>query len=85
MIQLYSYQNGGNMAGRVVPRWGFPASASSNGEGDRDINARLKTKYHMNVSKSIGFFGESSSKIISTSILGEIKLEIVLPLKSLVV
>ena len=31
----------------------------------------------MNLSESIGFFGESSSKIINTSILGEIKLEIV--------
>jgi hypothetical protein len=31
----------------------------------------------MNLSESIGFFGEGSSKIINTSILGEIKLEIV--------
>jgi hypothetical protein len=46
-------------------------------EGDRDINTRLENKYHMNLSESIGFFGESSSKIINTSILGEIKLEIV--------
>ena len=75
--KLYSYQNAGNMAGRVVPRRGFPASAYAAGEGERDINARLKNKYHMNLSESIGFFGESSSKIINTSILGEIKLEIV--------
>jgi hypothetical protein len=60
-----------------VPRRGFPASAYAAGEGDRDINTRLKNKYHMNLSESIGFFGESSSKIINTSILGEIKLEIV--------
>ena len=75
--KLYSYQNAGNLAGRVVPRRGFPASSSSAAEGDRDINARLKNKYHMNLSESIGFFGEGSSKIINTSILGEIKLEIV--------
>ncbi len=31
----------------------------------------------MNVSESIGFFGESSSKIINTVILGEIKLEMI--------
>jgi hypothetical protein len=38
---------------------------------------KLKNKYQMNLSESIGFFGEGSSKIINTSILGEIKLEIV--------
>jgi hypothetical protein len=65
------------MAGRVVPRRGFPASAYAAAEGDRNINARLKNKYHMNLSESIGFFGESSSKIINTSILGELKLELV--------
>ncbi len=65
------------MAGRVVPHRGFPASAYAVAEGDRDINARLKNKYYMNLSESIGFFGESSRKIINTSILGEIKLEIV--------
>jgi hypothetical protein len=31
----------------------------------------------MNLSESIGFFGESSSKIINTAILGELKLEII--------
>jgi hypothetical protein len=53
------------MAGRVVPRRGFPASAVTVGGtnvGDADINARLKNKYHMNLSESIGFFGESSSE-----------------------
>ena len=38
--KLYSYQNAGNMAGRVVPRRGFPASAYAASEGNRDINAR---------------------------------------------
>ena len=65
------------MAGRVVPRRGFPASASDVGEGDVDINTRLKNKYHMNLSESIGFFGESSSKIINTALMGELKLEII--------
>ena len=79
--KLYSYQNGGSMAGRVVPRRGFPASAvtpaGGTNVGDEDINARLKNKYHMNLSESIGFFGESSSKIINTAMMGEIKLEII--------
>ncbi len=61
--KLYSYQNGGNMAGRVMPRRGFPASVYAAAEGDRDINTRLKNKYHMSLSESIGFFGESSSKL----------------------
>jgi hypothetical protein len=65
------------MAGRVVPRRSFPASAIAVAEGDANINARLKNKNHMNLSESIGFFGESSSKIINTSILGGVKLEIV--------
>ncbi len=55
--KLYSYQNAGNMAGRVLPRRGFPSSAYAVAEGDRDINARLKNKYHMSLSESIGFFG----------------------------
>ncbi len=59
--KLYSYQNTGNYACRVVPRRGFPAS---NTVANEDINVRLKNKYHMNLSESIGFFGESSSKII---------------------
>ncbi len=43
--KLYSYQNAGTMAGRVVPRRGFPASAVTAGGvdvGDEDINTRLK-------------------------------------------
>ena len=31
----------------------------------------------MNLSESVGFFGEASSKIINTAMLGEIKLEII--------
>lgn len=74
--KLYSYQNGNaaTMKGYVVPRRGFPAS---NNVADLDINARLKNKYHMNLSDSVGFFGEASSKIINTAMLGELKLEII--------
>jgi hypothetical protein len=74
--KLYSYQNGNTatMKGYVVPRRGFPAS---NSVADADINTRLKNKYHMNLSDSVGFFGEASSKIINTAVLGELKLEII--------
>ena len=72
--KLFSYQTSGNYKGYVVPRRGFPAS---NNVADADINARLKNKYHMNLGDSIGFFGEASSKIINTAILGELKLEII--------
>jgi hypothetical protein len=37
----------------------------------------MKNKYHMNLSESLGFFGESSSKIINTTMIGEIKLGII--------
>jgi len=74
--KLYSYQSGNaaSLKGYVVPRRGFPAS---NNVADLDINVRLKNKYHMNLSESVGFFGEASSKIINTAILGELKLEII--------
>ena len=72
--KLYSYQTTGGMKGYVVPRRGFPAS---NNVADLDTNARLKNKYHMNLSESVGFFGEASSKIINTAMLGELKLEII--------
>ena len=54
--KLYSYQNGNaaSLKGYVVPRRGFPAS---NNVADADINTRLKNKYHMNLSESVGFFG----------------------------
>ena len=58
--KLYSYQNAGNYAGKVVPRRGFPAS---NNVADLDINARLKNKYHMNLSESIGFLGRVQVKL----------------------
>jgi hypothetical protein len=45
--------------------------------GTADINTRAKNKYHMNLRESLGFFGESSSKIINTIMIGEIKLEII--------
>jgi hypothetical protein len=74
--KLYSYQNGSaaSLKGYVVPRRGFPSSTYV---ADLDINTRLRNKYHMNLSESVGFFGESSSKIIDTSMLGELKLEII--------
>ena len=80
--KLYSYQklDTSSLKGYVVPRRGFPASVITVGGanvGDEDINTRLKSKYHMNLSESIGFFGESSSKIINTAMMGELKLEII--------
>ena len=47
--KLYSYQNlnGSSLKGYVVPRRGFPPSAADAAEGDLDINARLKNKYHI--------------------------------------
>jgi len=74
---LYQKPSGGTMAGRVVPRRGFPVSAWDNDAANNDINARMKDKYHLNLGDSIGFFGEGSSKIINTAILGEVKLELV--------
>ena len=80
--KLYSYQklDTSSLKGYVVPRRGFPASVITVGGanvGDEDINTRLKSKYHMNLSESVGFFGESSSKIINTAMMGELKLEII--------
>jgi hypothetical protein len=74
--KLYSYQTGNavSLKANIVARRGSPAS---NSEPDVDITARLRNKYYMNVSESIGFFGESSSKNINTVILGEIKLEMI--------
>jgi hypothetical protein len=72
--KLYAYQTTGTMKGYVVPRRGFPAS---NNVADLDVNTRLRNKYHMNLSESVGFFGEASSKIINTAMLGELKLEII--------
>jgi len=72
---IYNIQNAGGMAGRVVARRGFPVSVI--GDGSDNINARNENIYHMNLGDSIGFFGEGSSKIINTAILGEVKLELV--------
>ncbi len=75
---IYQRPSGGNMDGRVVPRRGFPPSNFVNtAVGQDDINCRSESVYHMNLGDSIGFFGEGSSKILNTAILGEIKLEIV--------
>ena len=74
---LYSYPTAGGMAGRVVPRRGYPASVLNDDASQNDINARLRNFYHMNLGESVGFFGEGSSKIINTAVLGEVKLEFV--------
>jgi hypothetical protein len=70
---LYTYQTG-----RIMPKRGFPIGLR---EGANNTvvatNVNHKAKYHMNLSESVGFFGESSSKILNTALLGEIKLEIV--------
>lgn len=80
--KLYSYHTttGSTLKGYVVPRRGFPASAITANTidvGDVSGNTRMKNKYHMNLSESLGFFGESSTKIINTAFIGEIKLEII--------
>jgi len=62
--------------GSIVSRRGFPASYYVAGD-DVDVNCRNKDTYHMNLGDSVGFFGEGSSKIINTAILGEVKLELV--------
>jgi hypothetical protein len=81
---IYTYQNDSATAntGRIIPKRGFPVGETGAGASPArvlvpDINLRHKAKYHMNLSDSIGFFGEGSSKILNTALLGEIKLEIV--------
>lgn len=72
---MYTYQTG-----RIIPRRGYPISifdATNDAHIVPNINARHNAKYHMNLGESIGFFGEGSSKILNTAILGEIKLEII--------
>jgi len=72
---IYTYQTG-----RIVPRRGYPVSIF---DATNDVyiipakNARHQNLYHMNLGESLGFFGEGSSKILNTAILGEIKLEII--------
>jgi len=74
---VYSKPTAGGMSGRIVPRRGFPASVYNDNAAMNDINIRLKNKYHFNLGDGCGFFGEASSKILNTAILGEIKLEFV--------
>ena len=74
--KIYQKPTAGNMSGYIVPRRGFPAS-NHVGAAEDDVNSRGEAVYHMNLGDSIGFFGEGSSKILNTAILGEIKLEIV--------
>jgi hypothetical protein len=80
--KLYNYQTttASTLKGYVVPRRGFPASAITANNidvGTADINTRSKNKYHMNLSESLGFFGENSTKIINTAMIGEVKIEII--------
>lgn len=75
---LYQKPTGGTMSGYIVPRRGFPPSNRTGTDaGQDDINCRMEDTYHLNLGDSIGFFGEASSKILNTAILGEVKLEIV--------
>lgn len=74
---LYTRPEAGTMSGYIVPRRGFPICNFNNNAGQNDINCRQRTNYHMNLSDSVGFFGEGSSKILNTAILGEVKLEII--------
>lgn len=84
---LYTYQFDSATAntGRIIPKRGFPVGETGAGNSGAvppralvpAINLNHKAKYHMNLSDSVGFFGESSSKILNTALLGEIKLEIV--------
>ena len=83
MIYQRPITTGANMYGKVVPRRGFPPSIINvNGTNayptaDDNINIRNQANYHMNLGDSVGFFGEGSSRILNTALLGEIKLEII--------
>ena len=74
---LYSKPTAGGMSGRIVPRRGYPVSVLNDNASMNDINCRLRNKYHFNLGDGVGFFGEASSKILNTAILGEIKIEFV--------
>lgn len=74
---IYQRPTDGTMSGYIVPRRGYPTSVWNDTAGQNDINARLKSLYHMNLSDGVGFFAEGSSKILNTALLGEIKLEII--------
>lgn len=74
---IYSRPSAGGMSGYIVPKRGFPACVFNDNANMNDINCRHKADYHFNLSESVGFFAEGSSKIINTAILGEVKLELV--------
>lgn len=74
---VYTRPTGGNMTGYIVPRRGFPICLLNDNVANNDINVRQRMDYHLNLSDSVGFFAEGSSKILNTAILGEIKLEII--------
>lgn len=74
---LYTRPTGGGMSGLVVPRRGFPVCVWNDNAANNDVNARQRMNYHLNLSDSVGFFAEGSSKILNTALLGEIKLEII--------
>jgi hypothetical protein len=74
---IYNRPTAGGMAGYIVPRRGFPVCVWNDDAANNDINARQRMDYHLNLSDSVGFFAEGSSKILNTAILGEVKLELV--------
>ena len=74
---VYTRPNGGGMSGYIVPRRGFPVCAWNDNAANNDTNARQRMDYHLNLSDSVGFFAEGSSKILNTAILGEVKLELI--------
>ncbi len=74
---LYTRPTTGGMSGLVVPRRGYPVCVWNDDAAANDVNARQRMNYHLNLSDSVGFFAEGSSKILNTALLGEIKLEII--------
>jgi len=74
---VYTRPTAGGMGGYIVPKRGFPICVCNDDAANNDVNARQRMDYHLNLSDSVGFFAEGSSKILNTAILGEIKLEII--------
>lgn len=74
---LYTRPTTGGMSGLIVPKRGFPVCVWNDDAAANDVNARQRANYHLNLSDSVGFFAEGSSKILNTALLGEIKLEII--------
>ena len=81
MIYQRPTSSTGVMSGRVVPRRGFPpsilAGINDYPTADDNVNVRNQANYHMNLGDSIGFFGEGSSRILNTALIGEIKIELI--------